>query len=252
MSKPGFFLAALLLSAATGCDSWKQEKEEAIGLEFVLIPAGSFLMGSDAGAENERPVHEVVISKPFYLSKHEVTQAQYEALVGFNPAFFPRCGPNCPAEFVPWEEVQLFLHRLNEKERSTAYRLPTEAEWEYACRAGTSTEYAFGDDPAPLGEYAWTGENADKQTHRVGLKRSNPWGLYDMHGNVWEWVQDGIGPYPAGPVEDPLYDDGGAQKVLRGGSWSFSNPASFRCSTRHRDVPDLRIYSYGFRIVKEL
>jgi formylglycine-generating enzyme required for sulfatase activity len=167
-------------------------------MEFVLIQAWTFQMGSNNGEPNEKPVHMVRISRPFYLGKYEVTQAQWEAVMGNNPSQF-KGDPNSPVENVSWDDVQEFikrLKRLNTRESGVKYRLPREAEWEYAAQAGTTTAYSFGNDPSQLGEYAWYGENANGETHPVGQKKPNPWGLYDMHGNVWEWVQDwyGVGP----------------------------------------------------------
>jgi formylglycine-generating enzyme required for sulfatase activity len=164
-----------------------------IGIDFVLIAAGEFLMGSESGDSDEKPVHRVRISKNFYLGKYEVTQAQWHAVMGDNPSRFK--GDTLPVEQVSWEDAQKFIERLNAQEGGTKYRLPTEVEWEYAARAGTTTAYSFGDNPRPLGEYAWFSENFGNTTHPVGQKQPNPWGLYDMHGNVWEWVQDWYGPY---------------------------------------------------------
>ena len=159
-------------------------------------------MGSDKGNDDEKPMHEVRISKPFYLGKYEVTQGQWQAVMGNNPSRF-KGDPNRPVEQVAWEDVQAFMRKLNAIEGGTTYRLPTEAEWEYAARAGTTTAYSFGDDPRLLGEYAWYSENAKGKTHPVGQKKSNAWGLHDMHGNVWEWVQDWYSkPYPSGTVTE--------------------------------------------------
>ena len=159
------------------------------GMEFVLIPAGKFMMGSDSGESNGKPVHEVRISKAFYLGKHEVTQGQWQKVMGNNPSIF-KGDAILPVENVSWEDVQEFIHKLNAKEGDTKYRLPTEAEWEYAARARTATIYSFGNDERQLGEYAWYFPNSGNKTHPVGQKKPNAWGLHDMHGNVWEWVQD--------------------------------------------------------------
>jgi len=190
-----------------------------IGMEFMRIPAGTFQMGSnDPNAYNdEKPVHTVRISKPFYLGKYEVTQGQWEAIMGKNPSQF-QGGPKLPVESVSWEDVQEFIRRLNAEEGRKSYRLPTEAEWEYAARAGTMTAYSYGDDARQLEEYAWYQENSGKKTHSVGQKQPNAWGLYDMHGNVGEWVQDWYGPYTTGAVEDPVGPSSGLFRVNRGGS----------------------------------
>ena len=152
-------------------------------MQFALIPAGEFPMGSASGGDNERPVHTVRISKPFYLGIHEVTQGQWETVMGNNPSKF-KGDANRPVEMVSWEEVQKFIDKLNSKEGGTKYRLPTEAEWEYAARAGSATAYSFGDDSGQLGKYAWFEGNAGSTTHPVGKLQPNAWGLYDMHGNV--------------------------------------------------------------------
>jgi formylglycine-generating enzyme required for sulfatase activity len=158
-------------------------------MEFVLIPAGSFLMGSpDSDAEasnNEKPPHRVTISQPFYLGKYPVTQAQWEAVMANNPSYF-KGKPNCPVEHVSWDDVQVFLHRLNEREGSSGCRLPTEAEWEYACRAGTETPRYHPD----VNAVAWYAGNSNDQTWPVGQKLPNAWGLYDTLGNIWEWCYD--------------------------------------------------------------
>ena len=204
-----------------------------IGMEFVLIPAGSFTMGThreqlDAiggddkncrnRIEHETPQHKVEISRPFYLGKYPVTQAQWQAVMVTNPSEI--IGMRRPVENVSWEDAQAFMQKLNEQEGVSDYRLPTEAEWEYACRASSSGLYSFGDDEARLGNYAWYGGSADGQPQPVGQKDPNGWGLYDMHGNIWEWVQDWYGPYAADSVTNPFGPDAGAYRVIRGGVWS--------------------------------
>jgi formylglycine-generating enzyme required for sulfatase activity len=165
-----------------------------IGMEFVLIPAGAFEMGSpsnEAGRDDDDgPIHQVTIKNAFYMGKYEVTQEQWRAVMGDNPSYFTG-NDNLPVEQVSWDDVQEFIRKLNAKEGTDKYRLPSEAEWEYACRAGTTTRYSFGDSESRLGEYAWYTDNSGSKTHPVGQKKPNPWGLYDMHGNVWEWVLDG-------------------------------------------------------------
>lgn len=188
-----------------------------LGMEFVLIPAGTFQMGSHK-VNSEKPVHTVRISQPFYLGKTEVTQGQWQAVIGSNTSSFTG-DANLPVESVSWEDVQEFLRRLEAREPGAGYRLPTEAEWEYAARAGSTTAYSFGDDTRQLGAYAWYADNAGGRTHPVGQKQPNAWGLYDMHGNVMERVQDWYGPYAAGAVVDPSGPASGAIRVNRGGSW---------------------------------
>lgn len=163
-----------------------------VPMEFVLIPAGSFTLGQANSREDEQPLTRVTISRPFHLGKFEVTQKQWQAVMGANPSFYQ--GENRPVEQVSWNDCQAFVAKLNETITGFAFRLPTEAEWEYACRAGTTTEYSHGDGTANLAEYAWFTGNAQRTTHPVGELKPNPWGLHDIHGNVWEWVQDWYGP----------------------------------------------------------
>ena len=199
-----------------------REARNSIGMEFVLIEAGTFEMVSPAteeGRDNNERLHRVTLSQPFYLGKYEVTQGQWEAVMGSNPAAFSACGPMCPVEEVSWADAQAFIATLNRREGVETYRLPTEAEWEYAARAGTQTAYHFGDAASQLGTYAWYWDNSNRRTHPVGQKRPNAWGLYDMHGNVWEWTADWYGPYPAGSVTDPRGPSTGTSRVHRGGSW---------------------------------
>ena len=196
-------------------------------------------MGSANGADDERPVHTVRISKPFYLGIHEVTQGQWETVMGNNPSQF-KGDANRPVETVSWEEVQKFIDKLNTREGGTKYRLPTEAEWEYAARAGSTTAYSFGDDSSQLGKYAWCGDNAGNTTYPVGKLQPNAWGLYDMHGNVWEWVQDWYGKYAAETVTDPQGPASGSARVIRGGSWS-NGAGNCRSAYRYRGAPGSRV-----------
>jgi formylglycine-generating enzyme required for sulfatase activity len=215
-------------------------------MEFVLIPAGSFMMG-DAQAG---PIHKVKITESFYLGKYEVTQQQWEAVMGNNPSDFK--GPQNPVEKVSWEDCQAFLKKIGKKFASTGtkFRLPTEAQWEYACRAGSTTKYCFGDDEAKLVDYAWFGKNAKSKTHPVGEKKANAWGLYDMHGNVWEWCADWYDEnyYGRSPLEDPPGPSERSNRVLRGGSWRYYASV---CASAYRmyDSPKFRDYRYGFRVV---
>jgi formylglycine-generating enzyme required for sulfatase activity len=222
-----------------------------IGMEFVLIPSGSFTMGADKNFEdasdNETPQHRVRISQSFYLGKYEVTQAQWEAVMGNNPSKFR--GRSNPVERVSWNDVQEFIRRLNERAGHARYRLPTEAEWEYAARAGTTDAYSFGDDAYYLGRYAWHDGNSGEETHPVGRKRPNAWGLYDMHGNVWEWVQDWYGEryYSHSPGVDPKGPPSGSYRVERGGGWDYS--ARFcRAAYRYGITPNSRVGNFGFRL----
>ena len=195
------------------------------GMELVLIPAGKFMMGSPSGDQerydDEGPVHEVIIKNPFYVGKYPVTQKQWEKIMGSNPSKFR--GEDRPVESVSWNDVQEFIKKLNEKESAGKYRLPSESEWEYACRAGTTTRYSFGDDESKLDDYAWYSENSGSETHPVGQNNPNPWGLYDIHGNVWEWCQDNWhGNYDGAPSDGSAWESGsGSDRVDRGGSWSI-------------------------------
>jgi formylglycine-generating enzyme required for sulfatase activity len=196
---------------------------EEVQMEFVLIPAGEFMMGSPDGDKNaygdEKPRHKVTISQPFYLGKYEVTQAQWEVVMGNNPSRFK--GWNNPVEWVTWDEIQEFIKKLNQKAGGNKYRLPTEAEWEYAARAGTTSRYSFGDEAGALGRYAWYDSNSGDTTHPVGQKEPNGWGLYDMHGNVFERVQDWYSEkyYSGSPATDPQGPSSGTGRVFRSGSW---------------------------------
>jgi formylglycine-generating enzyme required for sulfatase activity len=226
-----------------------------LGMTFVLIPAGSFTMGSQNDVPNtssdEKPAHKVTIGKPFYLGQHEVTQAQWEAVMENNPSRVK--GQNNPVTNVSWDGVQKFISRLNEKEGHDRYRLPTEAEWEYAARAGTATAYSFGDDAGSLGRYAWYEDNSGGKTQPVGQKQPNAWGLYDMHGNVWEWVQDWVGEwyYSNSPDADPKGPPSGEMRVFRGGSW-FGSAGFSRAAFRYYESPDHSGVNLGFRLVLSL
>ncbi|MDY0170460.1 MAG: formylglycine-generating enzyme family protein [Thermoguttaceae bacterium] len=231
------------------------EKTNSIGMEFVLIPPGEFMMGSPEDEEGrdsgrESPQHRVRITKPFYLGKYPITQQQWQAVMESNPSRFK--GPKNPVENVRWGDCQEFLRRLNKRaaDPRQGFRLPTEAEWEYACRAGTTTRYSFGDDASQLGEYAWYEDNSDGQTHPVGQKRPNPWGLYDMHGNVYEWCADWFDEnyYANSAVNDPAGPSSGWLRVGRGGGWD-SLAGSCRSALRSRVRPDALGRLLGFRVV---
>ncbi len=224
-----------------------------LGMAFIRIPAGTFQMGDiqGGGGIDQSPVHTVTLTKDFYMGKYEVTQRQWEAVMGRNPSYFDECGGDCPVEEVSWDNVQAFIEALNVREGTTAYRLPTEAEWEYAARAGTTTKYSFGNDESQLGDYAWYRSNSGGTTHPVGQKRPNAWGLYDMHGNVWEWVQDWYSStyYSSSPSVDPAGPGSGAARVKRGGSWG-GNAFSLRSASRSRSSLGARNSLLGFRLVR--
>ena len=224
-----------------------------LGMKFRLIEPGTFMMGlpeNEAGRYKDETQHRVTLTKSYYLGVYEVTQEEYERLMGTNPSTYK--GKRNPVENVSYDDAIGFIERLNdlpeEKAAGRSYRLPTEAEWEYACRAGSSTAYCFGDDEARLGEYAWYDKNSGIRTHPVGKKRPNGWGLYDMHGNVWEWCNDWYGEYPSGSVTDPTGASSGSFRVRRGGSW-YNEAADCRSALRFRSDPSLRSSYLGFRLV---
>ncbi len=238
-----------------------KEITNSIGMKLVLIPKGTFMMGSPESEKgrdkDDETQHEVTISKDYYLGVIEVTQGQYEKVMGTNPSHFQKQfirksdSSMYPVEQVSWEDAVEFCKKLSElpeeKKAGRVYRLPTEAEWEYACRAGSKAAYSFGANSKTLGDYAWFGENSVRQTHPVGEKKANAWGLYDMHGNVWEWCSDWYGKYPKGSVSDPSGPSDGSARVIRGGSWD-SEAAYCRSADRIRGDPSNRYDSLGFRV----
>ena len=257
-----------------------------IGMTFKGIPAGSFYMGScklsqveiekeskcESGQKNDNdasdlevPQHKVHITKSFQLSEYEVTLAQYSKFIAsegrtdlLSKDFknYNRHGDTAAVNYVSWIDARDFINWLNKKEKTKAYRLPTEAEWEYAARANTKTFFSWGDDETEAREYAWFDRNAydvrRQYAHKVGMKKPNPWGLYDMHGNVWEWVEDGYDEdyYAESEVDDPKGADSVRYRMYRGGGW-FSNVKSLRTAYRVNNLPNFRYYSLGFRLVRE-
>jgi formylglycine-generating enzyme required for sulfatase activity len=228
---------------------------------MVFIPPGTFRMGSPTNEvdrnEREGLQTSVTISRGFWMGKYEVTQGEYLAVMGTNPSYFTG-DTNRPVERVSWNDATNYCATVTQRERlagriatNSAYRLPTEAEWEYACRAGTTTRFSYGDDPGytKLSNYGWYDVNSGKTTHSVGQKLANPWGLYDMHGNVWEWCQDWYGTYPGGIAIDPQGPATGSLRVFRGGSWSYDTRGC-RSAYRYGIYPDFRPdYGRGFRVV---
>ncbi len=274
-----FFLllgAALFIQAGS---VWAEVYTNKLGMRFVLIPRGEFLMGSpssEEGRQRYEKQHRVIISKSFYMGETEVTQGQWEKLVGFNPSSFPNLGKSYPVDTVSWNECVEFIRVLNEWEQTNKYRLPTEAEWEYACRAGSTTAYAGGPitifscrDPEPaLLEMAWYCYNSglavpsrDFKPHPVKTKLPNAWGLYDMHGNVQEWVQDSckwrnFWRTRVGVITDTYKDNivdplstVGKHRIIRGGGW-YQNGKYQRSAYRSLYKPGVRRNSLGFRIVR--
>ena len=261
------------VSAAAG----KRPNANSIGMKFILIPAGKFTMGSpkkekDRG-DDEKQVN-VTITRAFELGKTVVTQKQWTEVMGTTPwedqdaaeaeyeygdeDFDPLTleSDNYPAVLISWDDATMFCKKLIALERKSGklspkqtYQLPTEAEWEYACRAGTTTAYLFGDDESSLGEYAWYIENSDNTPHEVATKKPNPWGLFDMHGNVWEWCEDWYEESLSGG-NDPKGPSTGSSRVVRSGSW-YDGASSCRSAGRG-DYPSRRYSIYGFRIVRVL
>ena len=233
-------------------------------MELIEIPAGKFTMGSPAGEKGREADKEqvtVTLTKPFLLGKTEVTQGQFKNVMGTAPwklSQLVRADKDCTATYVDWNDATAFCQKLTFLERKAgklkageSYRLPTEAEWEYACRAGTTTAYSFGNDEEQLGEYAWFKGNAydpgEEYAHAVGLKKPNPWGLFDMHGNVLEWCSDYYGNALPGGT-DPVGARRGSIRVDRGGSWG-SLPGDCRSAPRNNLFdPSRRFYNLGFRV----
>ena len=222
------------------------------GMQFAAIPGGTFLMGapeSEEGSDDEeRPQHKVTL-KPFHMQTTPVTQSMWEEVMGENPSSFK--GSDRPVEEVSWDDIQGFLKKLNSLHPGRTYRLPSESEWEYACRAGTTTRFYSGDSDSDLDSVGWFEDNSDDETHPVGQKRPNSWGLYDMHGNVWEWCGDvWHGDYKGAPSDGSVWTKGGDQgrRVLRGGSL-VNYPKYCRSAYRNRSIASLSYINYGFRLV---
>ncbi len=234
--------------------------KNSIGMELRLIPSGKFLMGSPdseeghkdfEGNKNHEVQHEVRITNAFYIGIHEITQMQYEQIMGNNPSRSSK-GQKLPVDAVSWNEATEFCRRLSllprEKAANHVYRLPTEAEWEYACRAGTTTSFSFGDDRSQLEEYAWISSNSGRRSKEVGTKKPNPWGLFDMHGNVFERCYDWQAEYPTQETIDPKGPQIGKNRVARGGSWG-NDGNEVRSADRGACLPTAQLEYVGFRVV---
>jgi len=294
ISKSLIALSLLIGGGANLCEAQPpKEITNSIGMKLVLIPKGTFMMGSpieEEGRDEDEKQHQVTIGKDYHLGVTEVTQGQYEKVIGANPSYFQGNNiegsrSNHPVEKVSWEDAVEFCMKLSdlpeEKKAGRAYRLPTEAEWEYACRAGSKTAYSFGDSGRDLGNYAWflnnsgskkidsdalwawlqdnrheyktfqeyedTIKSAGCATHPVSEKKANAWGLYDMHGNVWEWCSDWYGEYPKGAVSDPVGPREGSFRVYRGGSWR-NLAAQCRSAIRYRNGRVAPHQFCGFRV----
>ena len=240
--------------------------QQSVTTNMIYIPKGTFTMGSptgEVGRSGDETQHAVVLTSGFYMCKYLVRQADYRALMGVNPSNFTATNGfipedlRRPVEMVSWNDATSYCAQFTQQEAVAGrlapgweYRLPTEAEWEYACRAGTTTRFSYGDDPEyeDLTSYAWYYANNDVCTHPVGQKRPNPWGLFDMSGNLYEWCQDWYGNYPSGTVTDPQGPDTGQHRVTRGGHW-MSAGADCRSASRYHYAPATRNDLVGFRIV---
>ncbi len=221
-------------------------------IQMVTVPTGTVTMGCEeardsACFDSEKPAHTVNIAA-FELSKTEVTQAQWKAVMGNNPSIFKTCGNACPVENVSWEDAQKFIQALN-AQTGKSYRLPTEAEWEYACRAGTNGMYC---GTGKVKQLAWHDQNSRERTHRVGTKHANAFGLHDMSGNVWEWVQDSWHDnYQSAPNDGKVWQVESELRVLRGGSW-YDQPQDVRAAGRINPPATFRDYDVGFRLARSL
>ncbi len=260
-------LAAMLALAAGIPEGRAQPQEIAVELpggavlEMIWVPPGTFVMGAPLEEANlqkyEYPPHQVTITEGGYLGKYELTQEQWFSVMGTRPwegLSYIIEQPDAPATYVSWDDGQEFLQKLNEAEGKQVYRLPTEAEWEYACRAGTNTPWSFGNQDSLIVEYAWSHSNTwpfEAWSHPVGQKLPNPWGFYDMHGNAWEWVQDWYGSYEyAGGFIDPKGNETGLFRVTRGGI--FMMPAKGqRSASRDAGFPFYREGGATIRVWRE-
>ncbi|MGE5458637.1 MAG: SUMF1/EgtB/PvdO family nonheme iron enzyme [Methanococcaceae archaeon] len=228
-----------------------------IGMEFIQIPAGEFEMGSGSNEIGrlpwEGPLHNVEITKSFYIGKYEVTNKQWFDIMGYSTSISPYNWDNLPVVQVSWDDASKFIKTLNEKERTNKYRLPSEAEWEYAARAGTTSRYSFGDNESMLVDYAWYGLNAEGRAHPIGQKKPNRWELYDIHGNVWEWVQDKLHDYyDDAPTNGSAWINGTTPyRVVRGGSLN-SLAEILRSASRTYEKENESSFDIGFRLVKDM
>jgi len=263
MAKSLTFIIGLCI-VLCGCAAPSPESEQsdrwvepATGMAFVKLEAGGFVMGSppdEIGREAQELQRAVRLSRSYWLGVFEVTQHEWQAVMGDNPSHFRRNDARLPVENVTWFDVQTFLERLTQRSPGNRFRLPTEAEWEYACRAGTDSAYGVGSTlnraQANVAESVGHTAAGDGQTTAVGSFAPNAWGLHDMHGNVWEWTEDDYCQYTVGPSVDPIPRCGAPLKVIRGGSWYFAADSA-RCALRYTHRPLDRGFSLGFRVVRE-
>jgi formylglycine-generating enzyme required for sulfatase activity len=243
----GFLAACVLIAGPQSTVSTTRESRT--GMEFVRIAPGIFFMGCSDGDglcdPDEKPSHDVRITKEFELGKYEVTQGQWRRVIDRNPSVFK--GDDLPVENVSWNDVQEFLKQMNMRRDGYRYRLPTEAEWEYAARAGSA-----GPNAGNLDDIAWYAGTLTQESRPVGRKQPNRWGLYDVQGNVWEWVEDWYGEnfYPNSPASDPVGPRTGEYHVMRGGAWGLI-PYYLRLSYRDANLPTYKDNSIGFRVARE-
>ena len=255
-------LFTMVMVAYAFDSSAEQPKEKIInslGMEFVLIKPGKFMMGSpedEPGRYSGERLHAVNLTIPYYMQTTEVTQAQWKAVMGQNPSSQKRCGDNCPVEQISWEDTQQFIQKLNQKEGTNKYRLPSEAEWEYACRAGSTTAFPNGgitmlecERDNNLDSIGWYCGNSNNMIQPVARKKPSAWGLYDMHGNVQEWCQDWFGVYPFDEVTNPKGPPSGSYRVMRGGVW-YSPARDCRSASRFGSPPHYRFRHIGFRLCR--
>jgi formylglycine-generating enzyme required for sulfatase activity len=263
--KSNFPTAIAILFSIVGCASQLPVAEKSFTdcqtcPEMIVIPAGHFEMGSNEHDE-EKPIHHIVISKAFALGKTEVTQGQWKDIMGNNPSYYKECGDDCPVEQISWKDAKEFVQKLTAK-TNKQYRLPSEAEWEYACRAGNNNEYCGSDKIDGVGWYgahSYPKGNSRKSTNPVATKLPNLWGLYDMSGNVWEWVEDNFhdnyvdndNNKNEAPTDGSAWQGDDEMRVIRGGSW-VSEPQNVRATGRAGDAPSIRNYDYGFRLARTL
>jgi formylglycine-generating enzyme required for sulfatase activity len=224
-----------------------------IGMRFVYIPPCTFVMGSPSDEKeryHDEAQHLVILTTGFHIQTTPVTQKQWMQVMEDNPSYFKGSEEDCPVENVSWYDCQEFIRKLNQKEGTDKYRFPSESEWECVCRAGSKSRFCFGDEESVLEEYAWYYANSDLKSHPAGYKKPNAWGLYDMHGNVWEWCQDWYGDYPSDAVSDPSGPSEGSHKVVRGGAWYFY-AGSCRSACRNFYVTGRTEFFLGLRLVSK-
>lgn len=251
-----FAPSRLLAQKAVGRKAGEERSDNKLKMKFCWCPKGKFRMGSPITEPTRYPNEsqiDVTLSSGFWMGKYEVTQSQYRAVMGKNPSRF--IGDSFPAERVNWTDATEFCKKLTELEQAAGrlpkgweYRLPTEAQWEYACRAGTTTAFSFGNDVKQLAKYAWYYGKLDGSTIRVGQKKPNPWGLYDMHGNVAEWCRDWYSEKLPGGT-NPEFTKPSFGRVFRGGGWSYTGSAC-RSAYRFGNLPAVRLYNLGFRVAR--